>query len=407
MHLLLMETPIYLDYHATTPVDPLVLEAMLPWFSMQYGNPASRSHSFGWQADEAVSIARRQIATLLQVDDRGIYFTSGATEGINQLLKGIAESHGQHKKHIISFATEHRAVLDTLHWLSTRGFEIQILPVTHEGNPDLDQFAEAIRTDTLFATAMWANNETGVINDMTTLAAICNEKEVTLISDATQAVGKIEVHPTTVGVDMIAFSAHKLYGPKGVGAVYIDPASKLKPAALIHGGGHENGLRSGTLNVPGIVGLGAAAKFAMNLAVYERPRIGSLRDDIESELINSLEGVTVNGNVNNRLHTVSNLQITWTDSQAIMSSFRNKLAIAAGSACSAADPSPSHVLLAMGLSPTQAKGSIRISLGRYTTADDVTNAAQLIIRAVNEYRTTSPAWNMYKQGLITEESGWA
>jgi cysteine desulfurase len=402
-----MESPIYLDYHATTPVDPQVLEAMLPWFSLQFGNPASRSHSFGWQADEAVAIARRQIAELLQVDERGIYFTSGATEGINQLLKGTAESCGQHKKHIIAFSTEHRAVLDTLHWLESKGFEIQILPVTHEGNPDLDQFAEAIRKDTLLATAMWANNETGVIHDMASLAAICDEKEVLLISDATQAVGKIDVHPKSMAVDMIACSAHKFYGPKGVGVIYVDPTKKSKPAALIHGGGHEHAMRSGTLNVPGIVGMGFAAQLANGVKHDDKNRIASLRDDIESELINALEGVTINGNAQNRIHTVSNLQIAWVDSQAIMSAFRNKLAIAAGSACSAADPTPSHVLLAMGLTPAQAKGSVRISVGRFTTSDEIARASRLIIQAVNDYRTKSPAWNMYKQGLITEESGWA
>jgi cysteine desulfurase len=274
------------------------------------------------------------------------------------------------------------------------------------GNADLDQFADALRQDTLFATAMWANNETGVIHDIPSMAAICDEKEVPFISDATQAVGKMNVLPAAAGLPMMAFSAHKLYGPKGIGAVYIDPEFNQKPVALLHGGGHERGFRSGTLNVPGIVGMGAATHLAGLRSQEEQTRITALRDSLEDELVNHLEGVSINGDIQNRLPTVSNLQISWTDSQAVMSRFRNKLAISSGSACSAAHPGASHVLLAMGLSETQAKGSFRISLGRFTTGKEVEAAVRLIIHAVNEYRTQSPAWNMYKQGLITGESGW-
>jgi cysteine desulfurase len=401
-----MTAPIYLDYHATTPVDPRVLEVMLPYFNDRFGNAASRSHSFGWQAEEAVTVARKQIASALAVNERCIYFTSGATEGINLLIKGMAETQGRRKRHIVSVATEHRAVLDILQWLGSSGFEITLLPVTHAGNIDIDQFASSLQSNTVCAIVMWANNETGVIHDMAALGAICNEKEIPLISDATQAVGKLEVKPATVGVDMMAFSAHKFYGPKGVGAVYINPALRIKPAPLLHGGGHERGMRSGTLNVPGIVGMGEALRLAHAQLAPDQKRIAEMRDAIESALVNNLEGVEVNGAGNNRLHTVTNLQVTWADSQAVMSKFRSKLAISAGSACSAADPAPSHVLLAMGLSPIQARASLRISLGRPTTPDEITTATELIPQAVNEYRMQSPAWNMYKQGLITVESGW-
>ena len=401
-----MASPIYLDYHATTPVDERVMAAMMPYFTERFGNAASRSHSFGWQADEAVALARKQIADVLGVDDKGIYFTSGATEGLNLLIKGMAELHSQRNKHIITFATEHRAVLDTLQWLSAKGFEVEILPVTHAGNIDIDQFSSALRNDTLCAVVMWANNETGVIHDMASIGAICNEREIPLISDASQAVGKIDVKPDTNGVDMIACSAHKFYGPKGIGAVYISPSLRRKPAPQLHGGGHEHGFRSGTLNVPSIVGMGEALRIAHAQMGTDQKRIAELRDTLESALVNELEGVSINGAVNNRLYTVTNLQIAWTDSQAVMSKFRTKLAISAGSACSAADPTPSHVLLAMGLTPAQAKGSIRISFGRPVTADDVSAASTLITEAVNEYRMQSPAWNMFKQGLITVESGW-
>jgi cysteine desulfurase len=250
-----MTYPIYLDYHATTPVDSRVMEAMVPWFTTHFGNAASRSHSFGWQADEAVSLARKQMAEVLGIGEKGIFFTSGATEGINLLIKGMAEANGHRCKHLVTFATEHRAVLDTLHWLGTKGYEIEILPVTHAGNIDIDRFSASLRSDTLCAIVMWANNETGVIHDMETIGAICREREIPLISDATQAVGKMAVKPDQNNVDMITWSAHKFYGPKGIGAVYINPAMRIKPAPLLHGGGHERGLRSGTLNVPGIVGM--------------------------------------------------------------------------------------------------------------------------------------------------------
>ncbi|MEO6131056.1 MAG: cysteine desulfurase family protein, partial [Saprospiraceae bacterium] len=254
------QIPIYLDYHATTPVDPRVLEVMLPYFTKNFGNPASRSHPFGWKANEAVEIARKQVADLLKVIPQDIFFTSGASEGLNMAIKGLAESLSYKGKHIISFTTEHHAVLDPLSWLSSKGYDITLLPVNKDGMPDIDQLRSSVRKDTIMVIAMWANNETGVINDMNVIGEVCRDKGVPLVCDATQAVGKIEVHPNDSGIDILILSAHKMYGPKGAGAVYIGrKGKKLKPEPLIHGGGHEEGFRSGTLNVPAIVGLGAAA----------------------------------------------------------------------------------------------------------------------------------------------------
>jgi cysteine desulfurase len=391
---------IYLDYHATTPVEQHVLEAMLPYFCEHFGNPASRSHSFGWQASEAVEIARDQVASLIHAEPRDVIFTSGSTEGLNMIIKGLAEALNQSGKHIVTLATEHSAVLDPLMWLEKKGFEVTRLPVLSDGVLDVDFLREAIRKDTIMVIVMWANNETGVIQDMKKIGAICKEKGVVLISDATQAAGKIEINPADWGVDVISFSAHKMYGPKGVGAVWFNPGNKkVKPVALIHGGGHERGLRSGTLNVPGIVGFGAAAKQYMDHAAEEYARIKTLRDDFEKRILSSVEEVQVNGSVASRLPTVTNLKVKGVDSQAVMSRFRAWLAISSGSACSSANPEPSHVLLAMGLTPAEAKGSFRISFGRPSTTAEMVEAARMLGEAIGEERAQSPVWQMFKQGI--------
>ncbi len=396
-------SPIYLDYHATTPMDEAVLGAMMPYLTTRFGNASSRSHSYGWQAAEAVDIARHQVASLLSVEDQDIFFTSGATEGINMLLKGVAESSEGRGRHIISFHTEHHAVLDVLAWLESKGFEITRLPVRPDGTIDFQLFQDAIRPATLFVTAMWANNETGVIHEMATLGRICANAGIPLLCDATQAVGKIPVSPKEMGVDMLAFSAHKLYGPKGCGAVYINPQLRIKPVALLQGGGHERGFRSGTLNVPGIVGLGMAAQLAQAAMPTEPDRIRSLRDLFEKAVLTDMEEVKVNGNVDHRLPSVTNLQVRYTDSQAVMSKFRTRLAISAGSACSSADPAPSHVLLAMGLTGMQAKGSFRITFGRQTTRDEVETAAALFKEGIRSYRAQSPVWQMHEQGIDVDD----
>ena len=392
--------PIYLDYHATTPVDPRVLEAMLPWFTENFGNAASRSHSYGWQASEAVELARSQVAGLLKADPKDIVFTSGSTEGLNMAIKGIAESSGNIGKHIITISTEHHAVLDTVEWLGRKGYEITVLPVDYSGHIDLDTLKDSIRKDTIMVVAMWANNETGVVHPIKEIGLICSEDDVPLICDATQAAGKIEIDPVASEVDILTLSAHKLYGPKGVGAIYLNQkALRVKPGALIHGGGHERGFRSGTLNVPGIVGLGAAALLRQNNLVKDALRLERFRNHFEKSILSSLEEVTVNGDIEGRLPTVSNLKVTAVDSQAVMNRFRSKLAISSGSACSSANPEPSHVLLAMGLTASEAKGSFRISFGAPTTMDEVDKAAQILIEAIDTERSQSPLWQMFKQGI--------
>ncbi len=392
--------PIYLDYHATTPVDPRVLEAMLPWFTENFGNATSRSHSYGWQASEAVELARGQVANLLKADPKDIVFTSGSTEGLNMAIKGIAESSSSIGKHIITVATEHHAVLDTVEWLRRKGYEITLLPVDHTGCIDLDTLRTSIRKDTIMVVVMWANNETGVVHPMKEIGLICKEVDVPLISDATQAVGKIEIDPIASEVGMLTLSAHKIYGPKGVGTIYLNQKSlRVKPSALLHGGGHERGFRSGTLNVPGIVGLGIAALLRQNELVEDGLRIHRLRDHFEKLILSSIEAVSVNGANLNRLPTVSNVKVTGVDSQAVMSRFRSKLAISSGSACSSAHPEPSHVLLAMGLTTAEAKGSFRISFGSPTTMEEVDKAAQIMKEAIDAERSQSPVWQMFKQGI--------
>ncbi len=392
--------PVYLDYHATTPVDLRVLEAMLPYFSDIFGNPASRSHPYGWQASEAVELARKQVSDLLNVDHHDIFFTSGSTEGLNMAIKGLSESLSYKGKHIVTITTEHHAVLDPLDWLSKKGYEITEVPVDNQGLIDLDQLKSAIHKETIMLIAMWANNETGVCHDMKAIGKMCRNKGVALLCDATQAVGKVEVSPMELGIDMLVLSAHKMYGPKGTGAIYINrKEKKLNPEALIHGGGHEMGFRSGTLNVPGIVGLGTTSYLRQSIMEEDIIFVGALRDDFELSILSRIENVRINGSEKHRLPTVSNLRVALVDSQAIMTKLRSKLAISSGSACSSANPEPSHVLLAMGLSPEEAKGSFRISLGNPTTREEIELASRLLTDAIEEYRSESPVWQMFKQGI--------
>lgn len=396
----MLHKPVYLDYHATTPVAPEVLEAMLPFFTNHFGNASSRSHSYGWQANEAVEMARSSLAQIMKVQPGELHFTSGSTEGLNMVLKGLATSLSSKGKHIITFATEHQAVLDPLEFLERSGYAVTRLPVFANGQADPDQLRNAITKDTIMVVAMWANNETGVIHDMSAIGSICNEKGIAFISDATQAIGKIPVEPRSVGVDVLVFSGHKFYGPKGTGAVYIAKnEKKLKPVPLLHGGGHEAGYRAGTLNTPGIVGLGKAATYVYDQLSEISSHIKNLRDRFETTVLSEIELAEVNGDIKSRLHTVSNLKIPYTDSQAVMTKFRSKLAISSGSACSSANPEPSHVLLAMGLSGMEAKASYRISFGMPSSEEEIDLALPLFINAINEYRETNPVWQMYKQGI--------
>lgn len=396
--------PIYLDFHATTPVLPEVFEAMRPYFTTHFGNAASRSHAFGWRAAEAVDLSRHQVADLLGVPSGDILFTSGATEGINFLVKSLGRALAYKGRHIVSVQTEHPAVLDSLAALTREGFQVTLLGVDAGGRLDLKAFAAALRQDTIMAVIMWANNETGVIHPMDDLGAFCRDAGVLLISDATQAVGKIPVQPISCGVQALAFSAHKIYGPKGVGAVYLHPTiRRYKPEPLLHGGGHEGHLRSGTLNVPGIVGLGATAAHCRANMLAEGPRLASLRDQLEASLLQGCPEARINGDLFDRLPTVTNILLRFTESQAVMSKFRSRLAISSGSACSSADPSPSHVLLAMGLSQAEARASFRFSLGVPTSEAEVDAAAAMFIEAVAAYRADSPVWQMHLQGLEIRE----
>lgn len=393
-------TRIYMDYNATTPCDPRVVEAMLPYFSEKFGNAASRSHAFGWEAEDAVDLARERLASLLGVEAREIVFTSGATEAINLAIKGVWEAYHAKGRHLVTVKTEHKAVLDTCKALERKGAEVTWLEVDGEGLIDLDQLSEAIRSDTVLVAVMWANNETGVIQPMDRIAEICAQKGVLLFSDATQAVGKIPVRPKEKGIHLVACSAHKFYGPKGVGALYVSQSNpRVKVAAQIHGGGHERGMRSGTLNVPGIVGFGKACEIAEREMEHDAERLSQLRNRLESELL-EVEESYVNGSRAHRLPHVSNMSFRCVEGEKLMGTFNQKLALSSGSACTSASLEPSHVLRAMGLSDEMAHASLRFSLGRFTTEEEVAEAIRLVKKGVEALRSVSPVWEMFKEGLI-------
>lgn len=390
---------IYLDYNSTTPVDPQVLNKMLPYFHDIPGNAASRSHPFGWVADEAVDIGRKKIAELIGVDPKEIVFTSGATEGDNLILKGVFEMYYRKGKHIITVETEHKAVLDACNKIEKSGGEVTYLKVDENGLVDLDELEKAITENTILVSIMWANNETGVIQPMTAIGEICERKGVLLMSDATQAVGKIPVFPKEIGVHLMAFSAHKMYGPKGVGAIYVCSKNpRVKLTAQIDGGGHERGMRSGTLNVPGIVGFGAAASIIGSSIQTEGTRLKQLRDYLESELL-TIEETFVNGKNAERLDHVCNISFRFVESEALISTFNQTIAVSTGSACTSASLDPSHVLIAMGLNEDLAHSSVRFSLGRYTTAEEIDNTIILVKKGVKKLREASPVWEMFKEGI--------
>lgn len=396
-----MDQAIYLDYNATTPTDPRVVEAMLPYFYDKPGNAASRTHPFGWVAEEAVDQARGQIAALIDADAREIVFTSGATEADNLALKGIYSLYQRKGRHMIVLETEHKAVLDTAQLLEKMGAEVTYLGVDVDGLLDLDALEAAIRPDTILVSVMWANNETGVIQPMAAIGQLCAQHGVLLMSDATQAVGKIAVNPREAGVHLLAFSAHKMYGPKGIGALYVSrQRPRVKLAPQITGGGHEQGMRSGTLNVPAIVGFGQAAAIAQAEMPAEAERLANLRDQLENGLLHQLEAVQVNGSRRHRLPHVTNLSFRYVDAEALISTFNRRIAVATGSACSSATLEPSHVLRAMGLTDDWLKGAIRFSFGRFSEEQDVAITLQAISQGVAQLRKVSPVWEMFKEGLI-------
>ena len=372
---------VYLDYQATTPVDPRVLEAMLPFFTAHFGNAASRSHSFGWMAEKAVDRARRQVAELAGAEPREIVFTSGATESNNLALKGCGSAH------VVTIATEHKAVLDPVRSLARRGVEVTVLPTRPDGLVDLEALRAALRPETALVSVMHANNEIGVIQPVREIGAMCRARGILFHTDAAQSFGKLPIHVANDNIDLMSISAHKIYGPKGVGALYIRRG--IAPTAQIEGGGHERGLRSGTLNVPGIVGLGAASALCANEMQDEAARIGALRDRLLALLEAGLDGVRVNGELGHRLPGNLNLCFAGIDAGALLTSLP-EIALSTGSACSSAVPEPSHVLRAIGLSREEAHSSVRFGLGRFTTQEEIDFAAQRVIAAVRGLRAADP-----------------
>lgn len=375
--------PIYLDNNATTPIDAAVLDAMMPYLTNQFGNASSRSHSFGWAAEEAVNLAREQVAALTGADSSEIIFTSGATEAVNLAIKGVFEMYGDNGKHIITCATEHKAVLDTCRHLEKKGAEITILPVLQNGIIDTTAIKNAIRKDTVLITVMYANNETGVIQPIRDISAVAKENNILFFTDATQAVGKIPVNVIDDNIDLLCLSAHKIYGPKGVGALYVRRKNpRVRLSAQIDGGGHEKGLRSGTLNVPGIAALGKAAQLCHLQMQEEALRIKKLRDKLENALLN-IGGITVNGDTEHRLPNVTNLSFNNIKGNQLLTAITKTIAVSSGSACTSANPEPSHVLKAMGVADESAKNSIRFGLGRFTTEEEINFAIEEMGKIVN------------------------
>ncbi|HTX35847.1 MAG TPA: IscS subfamily cysteine desulfurase [Bryobacteraceae bacterium] len=385
-----MKKPVYLDNHATTPVDPRVLERMLPYFGERFGNAASRSHSFGWEAEKAVELARRRIAALAGATPREIVFTSGATESNNLALKGVMEACRTRGNHLVTMATEHQAVLDPARHLERQGFRVTVLPPEPDGLLSLDRLRAALAPDTILVSVMAANNEIGVLQPVREIGAICRERGVLFHSDAAQAFGKIPLDVERDNIDLLSITAHKLYGPKGVGALYVRRRHPRVPlAAQMDGGGHEAGMRSGTLNVPAIVGFGEACALAGAEMAEESTRIAGLRDRLRERLEAQLDGVAVNGSLERRLPGNLNLSFAGVEGDALLMTLPD-LALSTGSACSSATVEPSHVLRALGVGEERARGALRFGLGRWTTADEVDYAAGRIVDAVRKLRALRP-----------------
>lgn len=399
---------IYLDNNSTTPTDPRVVDAMLPYFYDIPGNAASRSHPFGWMAEEAVDYAREQVANLLSVSSKEIIFTSGATEADNLALKGAFEMYSRKGNHIITLETEHKAVLDSCKKIEKMGGDVTYLAVERNGIVDLKKLEAAITDKTIMVSIMWANNETGVIQPMKEIGKICEKHGILFMSDATQAVGKIPVNPKEVGVHLMAFTSHKMYGPKGVGALYVSRKNpRVKVTSQLDGGGHERGMRSGTLNVPGIVGFGKAAELAMNEMAADSERLSKLRDKLEKGFQDRLEEVYVNGSQESRMPHVTNISFKHVEGEGLMMTFNQNIAVSSGSACTSASLEPSYVLMALGLGDDLAHSSIRFSLGRFTKEEEIDAALDLVSKGVKHMRDLSPIWEMYKEGVDLEAVEWS
>jgi len=401
-----MKLPIYMDNHATTPVDPRVFEAMRPYLTNIFGNSASRNHSFGWEAEEATEKARKQVASLIGATSKEIVFTSGATESDNLALKGVAEMYAEKGNHIITVATEHKAILDTCKRLEKHGTRVTYLPVQQNGLVDLDQLKASITDKTVLISIMHANNEIGVLQPIREIGRIARERGVLLHTDGTQAAGKVPVNVIDDNIDLMSISAHKMYGPKGVGALYVRRRNpRVQLTAQLDGGGHERGMRSGTLNVPGIVGLGEACALAQAEMPAESKRMAFLRDKLKDKLMNSLDEVYINGTMEHRLPNNLNISFAYVEGESLLMGI-NEIAVSSGSACTSATLEPSYVLKALGAGDDLAHSSIRFGLGRFNTEEEVDYVAGKVIEVVKKLRELSPLYEMFKEGIDLTKVQW-
>jgi len=402
-----MKLPIYMDSHATTRTDPRVLEAMIPYFTEYFGNAASRNHSFGWEAEQATEKSRKQIADLIGATAKEIVFTSGATESNNLALKGIAEMYAERGNHIITQVTEHKAVLDTCKHLEKEGVRVTYLPVQTNGLIDLDQLRDAITDKTILISIMYANNEIGVVQPMKEIGKIAKEKGILFHSDGVQAVGKIPLNVVEDGIDVLSLTAHKLYGPKGVGALYVRRRNpRVQITSQMDGGGHERGMRSGTLNVPGIVGLGAACEICKRDMPEESKRLSFLRDKLRDKLMGALDEVYINGTMEHHLPHNLNISFAYVEGESLLMGI-NDIAVSSGSACTSATLEPSYVLKALGAGDDLAHSSIRFGLGRFNTEEEVDYVANKVIDVVKKLRDLSPLYEMAKEGVDLSKVVWA
>lgn len=401
-----MKLPIYMDYHATTPVDPRVLEAMLPYFTQDFGNPASRNHVFGWTAEKAVARARAQVADLIGADAKEIIFTSCATEANNLALKGVAAMYGEKGNHIVTCATEHKAVLDPCRQLEKQGMRVTSLPVRKDGRIDLDELRAALTDKTILITIMAANNEIGVLQPVAEIGAIAKEKGILFHTDAVQAAGKVPFDVNQVRADLASISGHKMYGPKGIGALFVRRRNpRVLLAEQINGGGHERGMRSGTLNVPGIVGIGQAAALCKADTAEEGERLRRLRDRLNEKLHQNLDGIYVNGSMEHRLPNNLNISFAYVEGESLLMGV-NDVAVSSGSACTSASLEPSYVLKALGAGDDLAHSSIRFGLGRWTTEEEVDYVAEKLTTVVRRLREMSPLYEMAKEGVDLSTQRW-
>ncbi|MBV8468727.1 MAG: IscS subfamily cysteine desulfurase [Burkholderiaceae bacterium] len=397
--------PIYMDYGATTPVDPRVVDAMVPWLREHFGNPASRSHAWGWEAEAIVEKSREQVAALIGADPREIVWTSGATESNNLAIKGAANFYASRGKHIVTVKTEHKAVLDVCRELERQGFEVTYLDVQEDGMVNLDAFKAALRPDTILASVMYVNNEIGVIQDIPTLGAICRERGIIFHVDAAQATGKVDIDLATLPVDLMSLASHKTYGPKGIGALYVRRKPRVRLEAQMHGGGHERGMRSGTLPTHQIVGMGEAFRIAREEMAVERPRIQALQQRLLKGL-SDIEQVFVNGNLEHRVPHNLNMSFNFVEGESLIMGIKG-IAVSSGSACTSASLEPSYVLRALGRSDELAHSSLRMTIGRFTTEEEIDYAVSTLKDRVAKLRELSPLWDMYKDGIDISAIQWA